>query len=217
MRDLDFQVRSVQAATQGVSPLLQFQLEITTQPPDASIEAILLHTQIQIQAPQRPYSAQEKERLLELFGSPRDWGRTLRNRLWAHCDISTPPFTGRSAVTLNIPCTFDLNVAATKYLYALEDGDAPLLFLFSGSIFYRDTEDRLQMQRIHWNREATFRMPVKTWREMMDSHYPNRAWFYLDREVFDRLLAFKRKGGFTTWEQAIEALLGDPVKAEALP
>jgi len=217
MHDLEFQVSSVQAAAQGVSPLLQFQLEISTQPPDIPIEAVLLHTQIQIQAPQRPYSAQEKERLLELFGSPGDWGRTLRNRLWTHCDISIPPFTGHTAVALTLPCTFDLNVAATKYLYALEAGEAPLLFLFSGSIFYRDAEDRLQMQRIPWNREATFRMPVQTWREMMDTHYPNRAWFYLDREIFDRLLEFKRKGGFTTWEQAMEALLGDSIKAEALP
>ena len=49
---------------------------------------------------------------------------------------NVPAFTGSTTATLTIPCTLDLDVAATKYFHGLDDGDIPLLFLFSGSVFY---------------------------------------------------------------------------------
>jgi hypothetical protein len=41
----------------------------------------------------------------------------------------------------------------------------------------------------------------------MDRHYPNTAFMWLERGVFDRLYEFKRHHGFATWEQALERLL----------
>jgi hypothetical protein len=58
--------------------------------------------------------------------------------LWTHASVVAPQFTGSSIVSLQVPCTFDFNVAATKYFYALEDGEIPLDFLFSGSVFYQE-------------------------------------------------------------------------------
>jgi hypothetical protein len=113
----------------------------------------------------------------------------------------------RTEAALVVPCTFDLNVAATKYFYALEDGEVPLLFLFSGTVFYSDPHGRLQIQQISWEKEAAWRMPIGAWREMMDRHYPNTAFMWLDRGVFDRLYEFKRRQGFATWEQTMERLL----------
>jgi hypothetical protein len=36
-----------------------------------------------------------------------------------------------------VTCTYDLEVVAAKYFYALEDGEVPLEFLFSGTTSMR--------------------------------------------------------------------------------
>jgi hypothetical protein len=214
MPDLDFQVTGVEAATRGLTPLLQFKVAICNQPETETIHSIMLHAQIQVQSPQRAYNANEKEKLVELFGKPERWGQTLRNRLWGLCNTSVPSFTGNTAATLSMPCTFDLNVAATKYFHALEDGDVPLLFLFSGSVFYEAKDGRLQVQQISWNKECPYRMPLEVWQSMMEQHFPNSAWLYLHRGVFDRLYAYKRSQGFTNWEETISSLLAAEPRAE---
>jgi hypothetical protein len=86
-------------------------------------------------------------------------------------------------VEITIPCSSDLTLASTKYFYALEEGEVPLLFLFSGTIFYAGADGRLQVEQISWNKEAMYRLPVSVWREMMETHYPNCAWLYLNRET----------------------------------
>ena len=43
-----------------------------------------------------------------------------------------PSFTGTTEFTVPVPCNYDLEVAATKYLHALPDGEVPLSFHFSG-------------------------------------------------------------------------------------
>lgn len=207
MPDLNFQVTGVKAAVRGLIPLLNFQLEVTNQPALEQIHSVILHAQIQIQAPQRNYNAREKEKLVELFGRPGEWGNTLRNRLWTNANTIVGTFSGKTSAELSIPCSFDLNLAATKYAYALEDGDMPLLFLFSGSIFYAAPAGGLQVQQISWNKESSFRMPAQLWREMMDEHFPNSAWLYLRRDVFDQLYAYKRSHGLANWEQTMEKLL----------
>ncbi len=135
--DLDFKVLGVDAAVRGLAPLLHFKIEIVNQTGE-KVQSVMLHAQIQIQSPLRAYTTGEKEKLRELFGRPEDWGQTLRNKLLAHANCTVPGFAGRTEAALVVPCTFDLNVAATKYFYALEDGEVPLLFLFSGTVFYSD-------------------------------------------------------------------------------
>ncbi len=131
----------------------------------------------------------------------------MRARLWTHANVNVRQFSGKTEAVLPVPCTFDLNVAATKYFYALEEGEIPLLFLFSGTIFYQDAEGRLQIQQVSWNKECSWRMPITIWKEMMDHHYPNTAWLSLERDLFERLYAFRRREGLATWEAAIEVLL----------
>jgi hypothetical protein len=207
MPDLNFQITGVEAAARGLVPLMHFKLQISAGNPNDSVQGLLLSAQIQIQSPQRPYNPSEKERLVDLFGTPERWGQTLRNRLWTHANCTVGAFTGTTETTLSVPCTFDLNVAATKYFYALEDGEVPLLFLFSGSLFYLSAEGRLQVERISWNKECAYRMPVKRWKELMEEHYPNCGWLYLKRDVFARLYEYRRRRGFATWEQTVESLL----------
>lgn len=207
MPDLDFRVTGVEPAVRGMVPLLLFKLEAANTPADEAIQSAALQVQIQFQCPQRSYNDSEKEKLLDLFGTPERWGQTLRNRLWTHASTTLSPFSGTTMAVLPVPCTFDLNVGATKYFYALEEGDVPLLFLFSGTVFYAAADGRLQAQRISHEKECAWRMPVSTWRELMDHHWPNTAWITLDREAFDHLYDFKRRNGLPTWEQTIERLL----------
>lgn len=207
MPELGFKVTGVQAAARGVTPLLQFSLALTNEPETEIIQAVILHTQIQIQAPQRVYNGREKAALIELFGPPEQWGQTLRNRLWAVSHTTVSTFAGCTETLLAVPCTYDLNVTATKYFYALESGEAPLLFLFSGTVFYAAADGHLQVQQISWNREATYQMPASVWKELMENHYPNSAWLALRRDVFDRLYAYKRTHGLATWEQVMDELL----------
>ena len=100
---------------------------------------------------------------------------------------SCPRFEGATVVDLNVPCTFDFNVAATKYFDGLERRRAPAEFLFSGTVFYQDAAGPLQVMQISWDKEARFRLPVKAWTEMMEHYYPNSAWLRLRRDVFEKL------------------------------
>jgi hypothetical protein len=207
MPDLNFEVTGIEPAQRGLAPLLHFILQITNTPETETIQSLMLQTQIQIQAPRRAYKPEEKEKLKELFGAPEDWGQTLRTRLWTHANTIVPQFTGHTKTILAVPCTFDFNVAATKYFYALEDGEVPLLFLFSGTVFYAAPDGRLQIQKISWEKECAWRLPIARWQELMQHHYPDSAWIAMRRDVFDQLYEFKRREGLSSWDQVFERLL----------
>ncbi len=211
MPDLDFKVTTVCAASKGMAPLLQFRVAVTNAT-DEVIRAVVLQTQIQIQCSRRPYTSREKHNLLELFGTPERWGETLRNRLWISTNTTVGIFEREIEAVLSVPCTYDLTLAATKYFYGLEGGEIPLLFLFSGTIFYSSKDGPVQTQPISWNKEAVFRMPVLAWKDLMEEHFPNSAWICMRRDVFDRLYAFKRANGDATWENTIERLLSRTIE-----
>ncbi|MBA3833614.1 MAG: hypothetical protein H0X34_17325 [Chthoniobacterales bacterium] len=215
MPDLNFEITGVDSAVRGLTPLFHFKVRITNQPESETIQSVILQAQIQIQAPQRGYNPNEKELLHDLFGPPEQWGQTLRNKLWAHSNTTVRTFAGVTETVLPVPCSYDLNLAATKFLYGLEEGEVPLLFLFSGTIFYAGADGRLQVQQISWNKEFAYRMPVQLWKDLMERHYPETAWLYLERDVFNRLYEYKRHAGVATWEQAIEKLLQKNDEARA--
>jgi hypothetical protein len=207
MPELNFQVETVEVMPYAVSPMLDFKLRIENSIAGEKIESIALRTQIQIEATRRRYSTREQASLLDLFGEVERWSQTLRGLLWTIVNSNVPAFNGDILANLPTPCSFDFNVAVTKYFYALEDGEIPLVLLFSGTIFYRTEQDGLLIAQVPWAKEASFRLPVRTWKEMMDLYYPNTAWLHLDRDLFDRLYHYKMQHGLPTWEQALERLL----------
>jgi hypothetical protein len=209
MPGLNFRVTKVEPAARGLVPLLHFHVEVTNSPETELIQAVLLQAQIQIQSAHRPYDDLEKEKLVDLFGTSDRWGQTLRNRLWTHAHGTVRQFSGSTETILPVLCTFDLNVSATKYFYALKEGIIPLLFLFSGTVFYIAQDGRLQVEQIAWDKECTYQLPVQIWQALMDHHYPNSAWVCLHRHVFDKLYAYKLRQGLQTWEQTIERLLAN--------
>ena len=85
-----------------------------------------------IEPQRRRYEPAEQARLFELFGDAPRWGETLRPFLWTHVGTVISGFTGTTDVDLPIICTYDFEVAAAKYLHGLDDGEVPLLLLFSG-------------------------------------------------------------------------------------
>lgn len=207
MPDLNFQVEGAIAVPYAAAPQLAFKLHITNTLTHEPIQAVALRCQIQIEAQRRRYVEADHARLLDLFGEPERWSTTLRSMLWTHTNVGVPPFTGNTHVDLPVPCTYDFNVAATKYFYALTEGEVPITLLFSGTVFYEAADGSLQVDQISWEKEATFRLPVRVWQDMMDLYYPNSAWLRLHRDVFDRLYRYKIDQGLPTWEQALERLL----------
>ena len=131
----------------------------------------------------------------------------MRSLLWTHTTLQVSPFSGSTVVDMPVPCTYDLDVVAAKYFYALEDGEVPLEFLFSGTVFYAGEGGRLQIARISWEKEAEYRMPIRLWKEMMERYFPNSAWIRLHKDAFDQLYDYKVRRGLPTWESAVESLL----------
>jgi Family of unknown function (DUF6084) len=207
MPDLRFQIEKAEPQRFTAAPTLLFRLRITNAVPNEVVYSVALRCQIQLEVARRQYTAEDQNQLRDLFGETERWGQTLKTMLWTHASVVAPAFEDTVVVDLPVPCTFDFNVAATKYFHGLADGDVPLSFLFSGTVFYADAAGALQVAPIPWDKEARFRLPVKSWHEMMDIYYPNTAWLCLRRDVFERLYQYKVEHGIPTWEQALENIL----------
>jgi hypothetical protein len=204
--DLDFGVEGAEVLEFAAVPSLLFKLRIENLQQEP-IRSVALNTQIRIAATGRHYETAEQERLMEVFGEPSRWKDTLRSLLWTHTVLQVSSFSGSTVVEMPVPCTYDLEVVWAKYFYALEDGEVPLEFLFSGTVFYAGEGGRLQVERISWDKEAEFRLPVRLWKEMMDHYFPNTTWIRLRRDAFEGLYDYKIRNGLPTWEATVEALL----------
>lgn len=207
MPDLGFAVEGIQAVANAAVPTIGIRLRVTNGETGDAVQHVALQTQIAIEPVFRSYTPEEQERLRDLFDAPSRWGDTLKTMHWTRLNVVIPRFDGSTVVELPVPCSFDFNVAATKYFAGVREGEIPLRLLFSGTVFYRPPEGGLQTAPIPWEREAECRLPVEVWRRMMDLYYPNEAWLSLRRDVFERLYAYKTRGGFPTWEDALASIL----------
>ncbi|HEY6377952.1 MAG TPA: DUF6084 family protein [Candidatus Dormibacteraeota bacterium] len=213
MPDLDFSVDRAEIVEPAMTPTLAFRLAIVERLHEA-VDAVALQCQIQIEVARRPYTPRESEALLDLFGPPARYGRTLKTMLWTRVTTMVPGFEGQTSVELQVPCTFDLSVAAGRYFFALDNGSVPLTFQFSGTVFYRD-EGALSVSPISWTKETRFPLPVATWRQLMDTHYHDSAWLCLRRDLIDRIARHKANLGLPTFDDAVAAML--PPLPEAAP
>jgi len=201
MSDLDFEVLGVAPDPYAAAPTLLFKLKVD-ESTGQRVHSLSLRCQIRIEPQRRLYSPAEEERLLALFGESPRWGDTLKPFLWTHAMTMVAGFTDSTEVELPVPCTYDFEVAASKYLHALEDGDVALVLLFNGTVFSASG-----VEPVPWHKECHFRMPAVVWRQLMDLYFPHSGWVRLRRETLDDLERFKATRALATWEQAIEALL----------
>lgn len=205
MSDLAFTVLDIGPEPYAAAPNLLARLRITESTGEP-VHTIALRCQVQIDPRRRAYSGQEKTDLADLFGAPSRWGETLRPVQWMQTSTMVPGFTGAVEVNLPLPCTYDFDVAAAKYLQTLDGDDVPLTLLFNGTVFTRGVSG-FGVEQIPWHLEASYRMPVRVWRELMDAHFPNTGWIRLDRETLRRLGRFRSARALTDWGQVFDALL----------
>jgi hypothetical protein len=205
--DLQLTVEGAEVVQFAAAPLLAFKVRIVNTSVDEIVHTVALRAQIQIEVSRRKYDSNEQARLLDLFGEPDRWGQTLRSLLWTHASVVVPGFTGSVLADIPVACTFDFNVAATKYFHGVTHGELPLCFQFSGTVFYMGEDGTLQVAPISWDKESKYRLPVKVWKDLMDAHYPNSAWLSLHRDTFEKLSQFKRREGIPTWDEALDRAL----------
>ncbi|MCW3099627.1 MAG: hypothetical protein JWL77_5245 [Chthonomonadaceae bacterium] len=214
MPDLDFKVVEAEVLPYAAGPTLLFKLAIKNAVPEEQIHSVMLRVQIRIEATKRTYDAQTKARLRELFGDPEQFGSTVKSLHWTNVVQTVPPFKGSIVTDLPVVCTYDFDVVGAKYLYALEDGNVPLLFLFSGTVLYSCEGAGLQIAQISWEKEAPYRMPIQFWKETMERYFPNSAWIRVRKDVFDRLYQYKGRNTLLTWEDVFERLLQNEPEGE---
>jgi hypothetical protein len=207
MPDLDFEVESADVLPYAAVPTILFKVGVQNAVEGEEIDSVSLRTQIRIAATQRRYEPNEQAKLRELFGEPHQWKDTLRSLLWTNTNTIVTRFSGGRVFEMPVTCTYDFDVVGTKYFAALDEGEIPLEFLFSGSVFYRKDGGALQVALISWEKEATFRLPVRLWREMMDNYFPNSAWLRLHKDIFDRLYDYRSRNALLTWDRTLESLL----------
>jgi hypothetical protein len=205
MSDCRFSIVGGRVEPHAIAPTLTFTLRIELDE-GVRVHAIALRAQVQIDPRPRRYADIERDRLYELFGESTRWRDTVRPLLWTHVSVLVPSFTRSAEVDVPVACTYDFDVAAAKYFHALDEGEIPLLFLFSGTMFVASGQ-AFSVAQVPWEKEAAYRLPVALWREMMDSYFPNSTWIRLRRDTFDALHRFKGRRALTTWDAAIDALL----------
>jgi hypothetical protein len=207
--NLHFSVQSAEVARSAATPAIVFKLRIETVPPGQKVQSLLLHCQVQIQSARRRYTAEEQSHLYDLFDRPERWGETLQPLTWTNAVTVVSSFLGSTTADLPIACTFDFNVAATKYLRGLKAGEVPLALLFSGTVFYEGPGGQMQVAQVPWSSEAQFRLPVQLWKDMMAAYYPHSAWLCVRDDLMERLSEFKTRRGLPDLNAAMEALLAE--------
>jgi len=192
--------------------MMSFRIRVT----NCGIEPIhvaALRCKIEIDASRRAYTAQDQERLKELFGESSRWADTMDTLLWTSASLIVPAFSETTSCDLLVPCSFDFNVAATKYFYGLEAGSVPLRFEFSGQVVFENSSGTLESAPLA-GAQSSFSLPLSSWTEMMDLFYPDSVWLRLPRETFDRINQYKIDQGIPTWEDVFERIV--PVVQEVV-
>jgi hypothetical protein len=202
----EFEVLGASARRHAAVPALDFDVHVT-EPGGRQVYAIALTAQIMIEPARRSYEPEAREKLVELFGAPERWATTTRSLVWHQADALVPAFTGATTFRIAVPATFDVEVASSKYLHGLADGEVPLAFNFNGTVHYRGDDGRLQLSLVPWECSAEFRLPVRIWRELIDHYYPQTGWIPLHRRTLAALQREKARRALPTLDACVAELL----------
>ena len=202
----EFQVLGATGRRYAAVPALDFDVHVS-EPGGRQVYAIVLTAQVMIEPARRQYDVETRERLVELFGPPERWATTTRSLVWHQAEAVVPAFTGSTTFRMALPATFDMEVASSKYLYGLPDGEVPLAFNFNGTVHYRGDDGRLQLSLVPWSCSAEFRLPVSTWRDLIDHYYPRTGWIALRDETLLALQREKATRALPTLDACVAELL----------
>jgi hypothetical protein len=210
----EFAITGVAHQAFAAAPTLLFAATVT----DLSgtrIQSIALNAQVMIDPAKRGYDETTRVRLAELFGPPASWAPSTSGLAWARVAVTVPGFTGSTSFAIEVPCTYDLEVAAAKYFYAVPDGLVPLSFHFSGNVFFTGPSAALSVVPVAWSNTAQFRMPIASWRAMIAEHYPGGGWIRVDHETLAALNDRRSARGLPSFEACIAELLSEGGGADA--
>jgi len=207
MPEINFQVLSAKVKPFAAAPTLVFELQVTNRTPGEEVFAAALRCQILIEATKRTYDDEVKSSPSDVFGEPSLSEQTVRSLYWVTVNIAVPRFRGLTVIEVPISCYNDHVVAAGKYLNAVGNGDIPLAFLFSGSIFYSGGGGSVLVMQLPREKEAFFRMPAALWQEMMAIYFPNSTWLAVRNETYTRLRQLTRSGAYPTLDNCLEAIV----------
>ena len=158
------------------------------------MHALALRTQIRIEPLRRRYDDSEADAMRDLFGERSRWGDTLKPLQLAFVNQIVPSFAGETEIDVSLPCSYDFDVAANKYLYALADGEIPLLLLFSGTVF-TDGERGFSVAPVPWDK----RSPVPATRRGLEAGhaaaFPGHGVAAAGRADIRRALPLPRRSG----------------------
>jgi hypothetical protein len=200
-----FSVLEVEAEPYAVAPQLTARLRID-ETTGRRIHAVALRCQVRIEPQRRRYDGTEQDGLRGLFGERERWADTLKPFMWMQANTTVQGFTGRTEADLALPCTYDLEVIGTRYLHALNAGDVPLNFLFSGTVFTRGGTG-FEVEQVPWACEARYPLPVAVWRRMIESYFPNSGWLRVGSDVLADLAAFRARHDLISWDETLRTLL----------
>ncbi len=201
-----FEITGAAQLAFAAAPTMVFSATVT-EDSGCEIHSIALSVAVMIDPARRGYAPQTRARLEELFGPPARWAPSTQGLQWARVGAVVPTFEGSTAFALEVPCTYDLEVAATKYFYALEDGAVPLSFHFNGMVFYAGADGRLQVFPVPWSASARFAMPVSAWRAMIAEHYPGIGWVRLSEETLRALNDRRAAHGLPSFDACVQELI----------
>ncbi len=210
----EFAITGVAHVAFAAAPTLVFSAT-AADPAGHEIDSIALTVGVVIDPARRGYDPATRGRLAELFGPAATGAPSTQGLAWARVSALVPAFAGSAAFALEVPCTYDLEVASAKYLHAVRDGEVPLSFHFNGTILYRGEGGRLQVVPVPWSASAQFQMPVTAWRAMIAEHYPGGGWIRLHEDTLEALNARRAARGLPSFDACVTELLAGEADADA--
>ena len=206
MSDLAFEVLDARAEPYAAVPTIMFRLRITEHDRRTGARGRACGARSGSSRTSVATTTTRRSDSSRCSASRAQWGQSLKPFLWTHVATTITGFDGATEIDLPVTCTYDFEVAGTKFFHSLDDGEIPLVLLFSGTTFLRG-DAGLSVAPVAWHEEASFRLPVRVWRDMMDLYFPNSGWLMVSRDTLDALTRFKAARGLPTWDHVVERLL----------
>jgi hypothetical protein len=204
-----FEITGAAHVAFAAAPTMLFSATVS-EPNGFEVQSIALTVQVMIDPARRGYDPETRERLAELFGPPANWAPSTSGLAWARVAAAVPGFSVTTAFVIEVPCTYDLEVAAAKYFYALEDGQVPLTFHFNGNVFYRSSASaggQLQVVPVSWSNSAQYTMGIEVWRSMIAEHYPGGGWIRVQDDTLSALNQRRAARGLPSFDACVHELL----------
>lgn len=190
----------------AIQPTMRFELGVA-EASAREIYAITLTAQIMVEPAKRSYDAEQRAELADLFGEPSRWPATTRPFLWAHAHTLLHSFSGATTFGLDLPCSADLAVPASRYADALADDEVPIALHFTGRVLYAGEGQRVQVAHIGWDTMASYRMPAATWQAMIAHHHGDTRFVRVHKDTLAALTQVRTTRGLHDYDAVIGELL----------